>query len=805
MNLREICVQLAPYRNIDLSDKVYSDQLDEEISVISPNGFDSYFLICADIINYCKIKGLPVNLRGSASGSLVVYLLGMSEIDPIKHGLSFARFLNKARIDGGIDSYPDIDIDVSKNYRKDVIQYIIDKYGEDRVCLIRNYNVSTLNSSIRNGVMKIWEGNITHSHVNNILKNTNLQDNETVEDVLNDSSNIDFINEYNKDGEFKKICDIANKMIGCVYSYGCHAGGVVIFDRPIHEIAPLTVTKQGFPSIQADKKDLSLVGGVKLDLLGLKALDDIYDASSNAEVNWLDFYHKFNLNDPKIYENVRDLKTDGVFTLETPASKACISEIKPTEFEDIIAVQALIRPGAKEYITDYAKVKNEGYNILDSHPYFKHIIDIIQPTYGVILYQEQIMKISQKLSGFSDSEADILRKAIGKKKMDLLEKMKDKFVNNSDNPNDAEKIWEVIQKAGNYSFNKSHAVAYAYISFASLYLKTYYPEHWYGALFKNSDNKEKLTQYIQTCEIDIKNPSILYSKKDIASQNQKLYFGFSLIKGAKNKYIEATLHYQQKCPDFNMYDFVAYTNIDKGTFNAFVMAGVFDDVGYKRSQLLNSSEMILELVKKNEDAIVMKDDKDYKIAKNLKTTTLLLEDDSLTKKADTINIVKDLDDFIMLSEIKYYWKHIKKHITNIKKNRYKKSKEYIIDQINLTHDNATRNGIFHMLELERDVLNFVVTVHPNKILELEGKNIDKMEEGDSNKEVAYIDSIKEAKTKNGNVYYKASAEFEKFQRYISVFTFKGQHKPEQGFNIVEYTTRTWNNKMYINVDNIKKI
>ena len=582
MNLRKICyenIKHPRFQGIHLK-KEYIERLEEELEVFEKYHLEDYMFIVSDIINYCKSQNWFVGPgRGSAAGSLVCFLIGITEIDPIRWGLLFSRFLNESRITkGDASSMPDIDFDVPQNKRQLVIDYLKNKYGENNVFAISNYSYFSMNSAIRKVVsVTDFEAN----SANDILKKTEFKNSEGVSEILSNPKNTDFKYYYENNMEFKEIVDIADKMNGNIESLSQHASGLVIFDEDISNIFPLRRSKGAF-AVQGDKKDVEAMGGVKIDLLGLKTADVIEGTLELIGKHWSDLY-KIPLDIPEIYDMIRRGDSNGCFQIGTPEMKKCLMDIKCSNFDDLVAAVALVRPGSKDFIPKYANIKLNGKNILDEVPYFKHILDEVRPTYGIILFQEQFMQISKSFSGFSDTEADNLRKAIGKKDMELMKSLKEKFINQGKDKKDAEKIWNVIEKAAEYSFNKSHSVAYALIGYFTAWLKYNYPVEFTLNVLKflavSSDEKQ---EYIVNSPVEIMPPTLEISTEKFSIHNNKIYFGLEDLKGTRKDAIKRILKKGKKMTlkerGFEeMINFILTCNIDQATFKAMNLAGMFRD------------------------------------------------------------------------------------------------------------------------------------------------------------------------------------------------------------------------------------
>jgi len=470
------------------------ERTEEELEIINDMGFPTYFLIVQDIIEFAKSSNIRVGPgRGSAAGSMVSFLLGITDLNPLDYDLLFERFLNPERV-----TMPDIDIDFEARYRDRVIQYTIDKYGTDRTAQIVTFGMLKAKSTVRD-VTRVLDK--PYSLGDQLSKA--LPSGQTLEEALEE--NEDIINLYNSDPRAKQVLDIAVRLEGIPRHTGVHAAGVVIAKGKVSDYVPVLETDDT-PITQTAKEETEEFGLLKMDFLGLRNLDVIHNAldlikeRQNIEVD----IDNVDLKDEKTLKLFQDGKTFGVFQFESTGMQKLLKNLKPTKMEHLIAANALFRPGPNQFQGEFISGRF-GNDISYPHPALK---EVLKPTYGILLYQEQVMKAVQVLGGFSLGEADILRRAIGKKKAKLLHKQKKKFIegclNNEDidiTEDQAVDVFEKIEMFANYGFNKSHSAAYSKVSFQTAYLKAHYPHEYMTALLQSVDtNEDKARVYINEAD-----------------------------------------------------------------------------------------------------------------------------------------------------------------------------------------------------------------------------------------------------------------------------------------------------------------
>jgi len=605
-------------------DRAYWDRLEYELDVISKMGFPGYFLIVQDFINWAKRNGIPVGPgRGSAGGSLVAYALGITDIDPIKHDLLFERFLNPDRV-----SMPDIDVDFCQDRRDEVIDYVRQKYGKDNVSQIITYNVLKSKSVIRDvcramGIplekadrlaKLIPQGETQGSQLS--LEEMTEWSLEELKEKYGERPDIEdavikFRELINSDPSLKKAVEIAKKLDGLTRHTGFHAAGVVIAPKPLIELVPLFARKEKDKetkkekftvATQYDMGVLEEIGLLKMDFLGLKTLTELdlmrkmVKRLYGKEIDLLNLDYE----DPKVYELLKSGRTTGVFQLESKGMQNLLVRLKPDRFDDLIAVLALYRPGPlKSGLVDSFVRRKHGEEEITYE--FPELEPILKETYGIWAYQEQVMKMSQILAGFTPGEADTLRKAIGKKKKELMEQMKDKFIEGAVkrgyDRKKIEELWSSIEKFAAYSFNKSHSTAYAYISFQTAYFKTYYPGVFFAVKLSTEKNENKFISLIKDAKLfgfELLPPDI--NKSDIhftlEEKDGKTYirYGLAKIKGVGEEAARAIKEAKKKYGSFkSLADFIKKVDkrkVNKKVIEALIEAGAFDFTGESREELL---------------------------------------------------------------------------------------------------------------------------------------------------------------------------------------------------------------------------
>lgn len=583
--LKNLCENSLKNRYEKVTDEVI-DRLNMELNVIKEMGFSDYFLIVSDFVNFAKKNGIRVGPgRGSAAGSIVSYLLGITEVDPLKYNLLFERFLNPQRI-----SLPDIDIDFADDRRDEVIEYVKKKYGEDRVAQVATFGKMEARGALRD-VGRVL--NYPVSEMDRIAKlvpfNHDFKKAFEVEPLL--------LKEMNKDEKKRELFEIAMKLEGINRNFSTHAAGVVISNTPLYDLVPLQLTKDKGKTTQYDKDVLEDLGLLKIDFLGLRTLTVIEDTIKliNERKNPDFKIEKIPFDDEKTFTILRDGKSIGVFQLESLGMRRVLFALKPTEIEDIIAILSLYRPGTLKsgQVEEYIKRKNGLTKYSFLHPLLE---DILKPTYGIMVYQEQVMQVAQRLAGYTLAEADLLRKAIGKKKKDIMESIKLDFITRcierKVDKDIAEKVFNYIEKFAEYGFNRSHSAAYAIISYQTAYLKANYPHEYFVSLLKSvSGDEDKEELYIKEAEslgIKILPPSINKSDIFFKIEDDCIRFGFSAIKNIGESAALDIIEERKKGYFKSFYDFISRcksTKINKKVIEALIKSGAFDEFNVDRATL----------------------------------------------------------------------------------------------------------------------------------------------------------------------------------------------------------------------------
>ena len=585
------------------TDKDLQERIDFELDVISKTGYPGYFLIVQDFINAAREMGVSVGPgRGSAAGSVVAYALGITSIDPIKYNLLFERFLNPDRV-----SLPDIDIDFDDEGRNKVIEYVVDKYGSQQVAQIITYGRMAAKSSIRD-TGRVLDLSLSEvDRISKLVPNMKLGEIFSKKDAdLKSKLRTD---EFSRVSELKKLYNSsdlsaqtlkqASVLEGSLRNTGIHACGVIITPSDISEFVPITKAKDSdFYVTQFDNSVVEDAGLLKMDFLGLKTLTIIkdtvklikykYDTQLNPE--------KFPLNDEKTYQLFQKGETVGIFQYESLGMQKYLKELKPSDFNDLIAMNALYRPGPLEYIPSFISRKNGSEPIAYDLPEME---EILKETYGITVYQEQVMLLSQKIADFSKGEADLLRKAMGKKIFSLIEKLKPKFMTggqeNGFSIEVLEKIWNDWEAFASYAFNKSHSTCYALIGYQTAYLKANYPSEYMAAVLSNNMNDIKqVSFFMEECKrmgIRVLGPDINESfYKFNVNEDKAIRFGMGAIKGVGKGAVE-TIVQNRKDGDYkDIYDFAKRIDLrlaNKKTFENLVLAGGFDSFKNKRAQYFN--------------------------------------------------------------------------------------------------------------------------------------------------------------------------------------------------------------------------
>lgn len=567
--------------------EVYEKRLEEELEVIIEKGYASYFLIVADFIDWAKKRGIPVGPgRGSAAGALTSYALGITNLDPIRWGLLFERFLNKER-----PSLPDIDVDFCMERRDEVIEYVAQTYGKDYIAKIATFGQLKARQVVRD-VGRVL--GFKPKEIDPIAKLISLGPDVSLEKEL---KRPEFQEIMKKNESLRRLFELALKLEGLPRHVSQHAAGVVISGKPIVEVAPLMKGDGDEILVQFDMKACETVGLIKFDFLGLKTLTIIEKTLKlikRYEGIELDL-DNIPLNDKKTFELLKAGETDGVFQLESEGMKDLLRRIKPSNFNDLVAVLALYRPGPLEggLVDQYIETKHGRRKPEYLHPLLE---PILKETYGVIVYQEQVMQIAQSLAGYTLGEADLLRRAIGKKEKELMESLRDEFISRAVSkgiPEDiASKVYDLIEKFADYGFNKSHSAAYALLAYQTAYLKAHYPLYFMASILTYEANKsEEVSKYIAVANemgIKILPPDINKSEAGFSVENGAIRIGLQAIKNVGEEAINEIIN---KRPYSSLLDFctkVDTKKVNRKTVEALIKAGAFDSLESNRAKLLHN-------------------------------------------------------------------------------------------------------------------------------------------------------------------------------------------------------------------------
>jgi DNA polymerase-3 subunit alpha len=589
------------------------ERLEFELGVIEEMGFSSYFLIVWDFVRYAKENGVAVGPgRGSAAGSIVSYSLNITDLDPLANDLLFERFLNPGR-----KSMPDIDIDFSVRGRERMIRYVGDKYGRESVAQIITFGKMAPRAATRDAARVLGFDYATGDRLAKQIPEPIMGRNPSFEDCLKPGQELK--KTYDAEPEAKQIVDVACGLEGIIRNNSIHAAAVVIADRPLQEIVPLQLAEDrsapaaggngnGNGSAKPERQykivtqysmgPIEEIGLLKMDFLGLRNLDVIEDAIAIIERSRgtrLDI-GEIPMDDPATFEMLAKGDSTGVFQLESEGMREAMKKVRPTEFDDIVALVSLYRPGAMAYIPDYAKGKRNPASVTYPDPRLR---PITEPTYGCVLYQEQLMEIAKQMAGFSPAEADDLRKAIGKKKRDLMATMKEKFLAGMKASNTADRVaadmWGLMEAAADYSFNKSHAACYALIAYRTAYLKANFPAEYMAAVISSVMNtKDKVPFFVNRCAemgIDVLPPDVNSSGHSFVVFENKIRFGLDAVKNVGHSAVEAILRAREERPIESIWDFCERVDsraVNKRAIECLVKCGALDSTGATRRGMLEA-------------------------------------------------------------------------------------------------------------------------------------------------------------------------------------------------------------------------
>ena len=606
--IRKLCYDGLAKRYTELTDEL-KDRAEYELSVITRMGYADYYLIVWDYVKFARDNGIMVGPgRGSGAGSLVAYCLGITNIDPIKYNLIFERFLNPERI-----SMPDFDVDFCYERRQEVIDYVVSKYGKDRVAQIITFGTMAARAAIRDVGRAL---NIPYAQVDMIAKKIPFEIGMTIEKAL--ESNPELKELYFGDETARQLIDMSKAVEGMPRHSSTHAAGVVISRKAVTEYVPLQMNEDVITT-QFTMGTLEELGLLKMDFLGLRTLTVIRDTLELIKAKGIEApdMDSIDYDDANVYKMISQGETYGVFQLESGGMTQCFKELKPSCLEDIIAGISLYRPGAMDQIPKYIRNKHNPENIRYMHPALEHILDV---TYGCIVYQEQVMQIVRDLGGYSMGRSDLVRRAMGKKKADVMAKERENFINgivdeagnvvvkgcvrNGIPADTAADIFDEVAKFAGYGFNKSHAAAYAIIAYQTAWLKYYYPVEFSAALITSvMGNSKKVAEYIQHCKskgIEVLPPDVNESSVSFTVKENKIRFGLAAVKNVGINAVLSIIKARQEKGRFDgLYDFLQkmdYSIINKRTVESLIKCGAFDSFGVYRSRMLAVYEKLMESI-----------------------------------------------------------------------------------------------------------------------------------------------------------------------------------------------------------------
>lgn len=611
--LKKLCYE-GLYERYTEPTKEEIDRLEYEINVISGMGYIEYFLIVWDFIDFAKKNNIMVGPgRGSAAGSIVAYTLKITDIDPIKYNLLFERFLNPERV-----TMPDIDIDFCYERREEVIDYVKEKYGKDHVAQIITFGTMGAKLAIRD-VGRVMD--VSYNKVDSIAKEIPFALGMTIDKAFDVNPNL--VSMYESDVEVKEIIDTSKKMEGMLRHASTHAAGVVISKNPVYEYVPLYKNQDSITT-QFTMTTLEELGLLKMDFLGLRTLTVIRDALDLIELNrekkgyteYINF-SKMEYDDPKVFEQLSQGNTLGVFQLESSGMRNFMKQLKPNSFEDIVAGISLFRPGPMDSIPTYIECKHNPEKVTYLHEKLKPILEV---TYGCLVYQEQVMQVVRDLGGYSFGRSDLVRRAMSKKKMDVMEEERQYFIygkldadGNTEIPgcvgngvpeDVANQIFDDMIDFAKYAFNKSHAAAYGVLAYETAYLKTYYPVEFMAALMTSvMGNTDKVVEYIRECEaigIDVLAPDINKSYSKFSVDDKCIRFGLAAVKNVGSNVIDSIVKEREAAGEFtdftNMLKRLDSKLTNKRVIESLIKCGAFDSMGENRATLMFGFEDLLESI-----------------------------------------------------------------------------------------------------------------------------------------------------------------------------------------------------------------
>ncbi|NLN48891.1 MAG: DNA polymerase III subunit alpha, partial [Clostridiales bacterium] len=641
--LRYIC-EIGLKKKYKTVDDELTERMNYELTIIKKMGYADYFLIVWDYVRFAKEKDIMVGPgRGSGAGSLVAYAIDITDIDPIRYNLIFERFLNPERV-----SMPDFDIDFCYERRQEVIDYVIGKYGKDRVAQIITFGTMAARAAIRDVGRAL---NIPYGEVDIVAKNIPMEIGMTIDKALNVNSKLK--NDYENNEEIKELIDMAKALEGIPRHASTHAAGVVISKKDVVEYVPLQMNENVITT-QFPMGTLEELGLLKMDFLGLRTLTVIRDTLEIIKEQGLKVpeISKIDYEDADVYKMISEGETYGVFQLESTGMTQFFKELKPSSMEDIIAGVSLFRPGPMDQIPRYIKNKKDPKKIIYLHDKLKNILAV---TYGCVVYQEQVMQVFRDLAGYSMGRSDLVRRAMSKKKADVMAKEKEIFINgatdgsgnilvpgcirNGIDKKTAEKIYDDMSEFAKYGFNKSHAAAYAMIAYQTAWLKYHYKVQFTAALITSvMDNSSKVAEYISECkklDIDILPPDINESSVGFTVKGNKIRFGLAAIKNVGVNAINTIIEAKRKKGYFeNLYDFldkVDLSIVNKRTVESLIKCGAFDCFSIYRSKMMAVYERLMDCIQEQRKV-------------NIKGQMSLFEDDNCAMPIDE-DIYPELNEY----------------------------------------------------------------------------------------------------------------------------------------------------------------
>ena len=588
--LRSLCIQGLKKRRVAPGKTIqqYQERLAMELKVIHEMGFDDYFLIVWDVMNFAHQQKITTDPgRGSAAGSLVAYALAITEVDPLQYDLLFERFLNPERA-----QMPDIDLDIPDNRRDEVLQYVHQKYGHQRVAQIITFGTLAAKQVVRD-VSRVF--NLPRYDMQRLIDALPHGLHVTIKDALKESQQLKNLLDDNP--KFRLLIQVAQQLEGLPRHYSIHAAGIVLSEQPLHEIVPLQDGSDGLLMTQFAKDTVEALGLLKMDFLGLKNLSIMDNTLQMIRQEDPTFdLQKINFNDQLTLQLFQRGKTEGIFQFESSGIRNVLVNLHPTNFEDIVAVNALYRPGPMENIPHFTARKAGKEKITYPAPSLEKILG---PTYGILVYQEQVMQLASVMAGFTLGEADLLRRAMSKKKKATMEDMRTKFIAGATehgySAQVAHQVFEYIDRFANYGFNRSHAVAYSMMAFEMAYLKVHYPAAFFTALMNAETNIEKLKRHVGDAKqfgVKISGPRINISESSFLLHDGTVYFGFSAIKGVRRDFVAAILEERQENGKFtDLRNFI--TRIPERwqkqeLIEPLIYSGAFDNMGYNRAEMIDA-------------------------------------------------------------------------------------------------------------------------------------------------------------------------------------------------------------------------